>query len=80
MTTFKCRTCGNHWFEGPTRDYNPNEQCRSCVAEGLANTQARVAELEGEVHFLKMHVESDAEVIGQMALKAIKTNLDISFD
>ena len=31
MTTLKCRECGKHWSEGPTRDYREDCVCRRCL-------------------------------------------------
>ena len=35
MTTFKCRECGNHWGEGPTRDHREDQLCRQCLTHKL---------------------------------------------
>lgn len=46
MTSFTCRTCGASWTMGPTRDHKEGEQCHRCAAEGNANLNAHVNELE----------------------------------
>ena len=35
MISFKCRECGNHWAEGPTRDHNTTQLCRECLVHKL---------------------------------------------
>ena len=35
MTTYRCRVCGIHWNEGPTRDHSEGELCRFCLCEEL---------------------------------------------
>ena len=31
MTSFRCKTCGGQWNEGPTRDHRVDQDCRLCV-------------------------------------------------
>ena len=35
MTDFKCRECGSHWTEHPTRDYRVDQLCRECLKHKL---------------------------------------------
>jgi len=46
MTTFKCRTCGGHWSEGPTRDHRTDAACRHCLQENVDNKDQRILDLE----------------------------------
>lgn len=47
MTTLKCRTCGAHWTEGPTRDMRYDEDCRKCMASNFDNAIAEAVEALG---------------------------------
>jgi len=46
MTTFKCRACGGHWSEGPTRDHREDQACRYCMEDLLVSARA-IAERRG---------------------------------
>lgn len=52
MTTFKCRTCGGCWTEGPTRDMKHDAQCRRCVGDDLANISLKCDDLKAQLEAL----------------------------
>jgi len=56
MTTYVCRTCGDLWSSGPTRDHVDDAQCHQCATEGQDNLRTRVAELQDLLAAARVYV------------------------
>ena len=53
MTTFRCKTCGSTWSEGPTRDCVLDQDCRYCAGGNQDNLVLQIADLQGQMAKMK---------------------------